>query len=151
MPRWFGWLVAALGALLIVAGHHLWRGGRETRAYTRTRGRVVRAEVEELPHASEEGGTKYRPVVRYAFEARGRTYESDRVSIGAPAAPDASDPRDARRLVERFPAGAEVDVWFDPRDPRRSVLVPGVPASEVVVAVVAGLALVGVALFALAR
>jgi hypothetical protein len=151
VPRWLAWIVCALGAFLIVAGQHMWRAGRETRSYTRTRGRVVRAEVEEVPRVSEEGGTQFRPVVRYSFEARGRTYESGRIAIGAPAGPDTSDAQEARRLVERYPAGAEVDVWFDPRDPRRSVLVPGIPASDVVVAVVLGLALVGIGMFLLAR
>jgi hypothetical protein len=151
VPRWSGWLVCALGAFLVVAGHHMWRAGRDTRSYTRARGRILRAEVEEIPHISEEGGTKYRPVVRYAFEVRGRTYESERMAIGAPAAPDASDAADARRLVERYPAGAGVDVWFDPGDPRRSVLERGVPTSQIAAAVVLGVALLGIGIFALAR
>ena len=151
MPRWLAGMVCALGALLIVGGHHMWRTGRETRSYTRTRGRVVRADVEEIPRPSEEGGTRFRPVVRYAFEARGRAYESERVAVGAPEGPDAPDAADARRLVDRYPSGAEVDVWFDPRDPRRSVLEPGVPTSQIVVAVVAGLAALGVGMFMLAR
>jgi hypothetical protein len=151
MSRWLAGILCVAGMFLIVAGHHLWRSGRETRSYTRTRGRVVRAEVEELPRPSEEGGTKFRPVVRYAFEARGRAYESERVAVGAPTGPDAQDAQDARRLVDRYPAGAEVDVWFDPRDPGRSVLEQGVPTSQIVVAVVLGLALVGLGTFALAR
>jgi hypothetical protein len=151
VPRWSAWLVCALGAFLVVAGYQLWRAGRESRSYTRARARILRAQVEEIPHPSEEGGTKYRPVVRYAFEVGGRTYESDRVAIGAPAAPDAADAGDARRLVERFAAGAEVDVWFDPRDPRRSVLERGVPTSQIAAAVVFGIALLAVGMFALGR
>src|SRR5512138_3728853 len=129
----------------------MWRAGRDARSYTRTRGRVVRADVEELPRISEEGETKFRPVVRYAFEARGHTYESERVAVGAPAAPDATDAEDARRLVERYPTGAEVDVWFDPRDPRRSVLERGVSTAQIAVPVAIGIALLGIGMFALAR
>ncbi len=150
MPRWFPWILCALGAALVVAGLAMWRAGRETRGYTRTRGRIVRAEVEEIPRTSEEGGTRFRPVVRYAFEARGRTHESERLSAGSGSA-GSPDVDDARRDVARYPPGTEVDVWFDPRDPSRSVLVPGIPTGEIVVAVVAGLALVGVGMFVLAR
>ncbi len=151
MPRWLAWLACGLGAALILAGHHLWGLGRETRSYTRTRGRIVRADVEEIPRTSEEGGPQFRPVVRYAFEVGGRRYESERVSIGSATGSGTSDPGDARRLVGRYPSGTEVDVWFDPRDPRRAVLVTGIPSAQIVVAVVTGMALLGIGMFVLAR
>lgn len=151
MPKWVAALVCGLGAALIVAGHCTWRAGRATRSYTRTRGRVVRAEVEESRRTSEEGGARFKPVVRYAFEVRGRTYESERISAGAGTGVDSADPQDARRVVGRYPSGAEVDVWFDPLDPRRSVLVVGVPTTEIAVAVAIGIALVGIGMFILAR
>ena len=53
--------------------------------------------------------------------------------------------------MDRFPAGREVDVWFDPEDPRRAVLVRGAPRGEVAALVALGTALVGVGLFLLAR
>ncbi len=151
MPKWFQAAVCGLGAVLILAGLYMWRAGSATRSYTRTRGRVVRAEVEEIPRTSEEGGPGFRPLVRYAFEARGRTYESERISIGEASGLESSDAQDARRIVDRYPSGAEVDVWFDPRDPGRSVLVPGIPRAEIVVAVAIGIALVGIGMFLLAR
>lgn len=151
VPRELAWVFVGVGAVLLVLGQHLWRAGSESRSYTRTRGRIVRAEVQETPRPSEEGGPQFTPVVRYAFEARGRTYESERVAIGAPAGPATPDADGARRLVDRYPAGAEVDVWFDPADPRRSVLVQGVPPAQIAVAVVLGVALVGAGAFALAR
>ncbi len=151
MPRWLAWLVCGFGAAVIVAGLHQSRLARETRSYTRTRGRIVRAEVEEIPRPSEEGGPEFRPVVRYAFEAHGRTYESERMSIGSPAAAGTSYPQDAQRVIDRHPSGTEVDVWFDPRDPRRSVLVRGIPSVHVIATVALGIALVGLGMFVLAR
>jgi hypothetical protein len=53
--------------------------------------------------------------------------------------------------VDRHAAGSVVDVWFDPADPRRSVLVRGDVGVSVVVTVGLGLALVAVGLFGLAR
>jgi hypothetical protein len=44
-----------------------------------------------------------------------------------------------------------VDVWFDPADPSRSVLVRGVSRAQVAAAVAIGIALVGLGMFALAR
>ena len=141
----------AVGALMIFAGLRLSRLGRETRSFTRTQGRILAARVEELPGPAEHGGPQFRAVIRYGFEARGRTYESERISVDTPASASSADPQEARRWTERHPAGSVVDVWFDPADPRRSVLVRGAASAPVVAAVVVGLALVAYGLFALAR
>ena len=140
-----------MGAVVIVVGLRTSRLGRESRNYTRTRGRIVRAIVEQAPRTSEEGGPQFRPLVRYAFEAHGRTFESERISVGSGETIASSDEAEARRLVERYPSGSEVDVWFDPRDPHRSVLVRGVSIPQIVVTVAIGIALVGVGLFVLTR
>lgn len=151
MPRAVAAIVCGIGAVMIIAGLRLSRLGRETRSFTRTPGRVVAAYVDEIPGPAEEGGQRFRPVVRYTYEARGRTYESDQVSVGSSPESTTSDREEARRLVERHPAGSGVDVWFDPGDPRRSVLVRGVASAQAIAAVVIGLALVGLGMFALAR
>lgn len=151
MPRPVALVALVIGLVLILAGLRLSRLGRETRRFTRTQGRILEARVEELPGPAEEGGPRYRPVVRYAFEARGRTWESDQVSVDAPPGDASPDAAEARRAVERHPAGSAVDVWFDPADPRRSVLVPGAAPGPVYLAVALGLALLAVGLLALAR
>jgi hypothetical protein len=136
---------------MIAAGLYLSRAGRETRGFTRTRGRVVVSFVDELPAPAEEGGPRFRAVVRYAYEARGRSHESEQISVGSSAGTESSDPEEARRWVRRHPAQSEVDVWFDPGDPRRAVLVRGVSTAQVVAAIAIGLALVGLGMLALAR
>ena len=151
MPKVVSLVLCGLGVLIMYAALRLSRLGRETRHFTRTLGRVLAADVEELPAASEEGWPRFRAKVRYAFEARGQTYESSQVSVGAPRGAESSDAREARRWAERYPAGSPVDVWFDPADPGRSVLVRDVPRAQVLVGASIGIALVGVGMFALAR
>ncbi len=136
---------------MIVAGLRQSTRGRETRSWTRTQGRVTAAYVDELPGPAEEGGPRFRPVVRYAYEARGRTYDSEQVSVGSSPVSTPTDRDAAQRSVDRFPAGRDVEVWFDPGDPRRAVLVRGVPRAQVIAAVAIGIALIGAGLFVLAR
>jgi hypothetical protein len=151
MPRTFALLLLGVGAVMILGALRQSTRGRETRNWTRAQGRVVEARVEELPGPAEEGGPKFRAVVRYRYEARGRTWESEQVALGASPSDASPDRAEAQRRVDRHPAGREVDVWFDPRDPGQAVLVRGVPRAQTAVTVVVGLALVGVGLFALAR
>jgi hypothetical protein len=151
VPRLVALAVCGVGTAMIVAGLYLSRLGRETRSYARTRGQVVVSHVDEVPAPAEEGGPRFRSVIRYAYEARGRRYEAERISVGSHAGSASSDPQEARRWVERYPAGRDVDVWFDPGDPRRSVLVRGVSSAQVAAAVAVGVALLGLGMFALAR
>lgn len=150
MSRVVALAACVIGGLLIVTGLRLSRLGRDARTFTRAQGRIVAAYVEELPGPAEQGGTRYRATVRYAFEARGRTWESGQVAIGGPPA-ETADAEEARRIVGRRPVGTLVDVWYDPADPRRSVLERTTATAQVIAAIVIGLALVGVGLFALAR
>jgi hypothetical protein len=58
--------------------------------------------------------------------------------------------RGARRAAARYPEGRAVQVWYEPRDPSRAVLEPGVTAGSVFWGVVS-VALLGFALLALVR
>lgn len=151
VPEPIGLAACAIGVVMILAALRVSRLVRESRGYTRAAGRILVSRVDEFAGASEEGGVRFRPVVRYAFEARGRTWESERISFGEPPDSLTQDERDARQSVARYPANTAVDVWFDPADPRRSVLVRGGASAPAIVAVITGLALVGVGLFALSR
>ena len=147
MPRFFALGLLAIGATMVAVALRQSARGRETRGWTRTEGRVVESRVERVVDESEENLDRTRFVIRYAYAARGRTYESPQVWIGSS---DASS-GDPRRWVERFPAGAVVPVWFDPRDPSQAVLVREIPGRQVRVVLLAGAVLAAVGFFVLAR
>ncbi len=151
MPRWFALVLCGVGATVIAVGLRQSSRGRATQGWTRTQGRVTAAHVEELHGPAEAGGSRFRPVVRYTYEAGGRTHASERVSVGLSPAPDLADRAQAEDVIRRFRVGAEVDVWFDPRDPGQAVLERGVGRLQVYAIVAIGLALVGAGLFALSR
>jgi len=49
--------------------------------------------------------------------------------------------RAARRAAARYPEGKEVEVWYDPRDPSRAVLEPGITVPSVLWGVVSAFVL----------
>jgi hypothetical protein len=150
MPKWFAIVLCGLGALLLAIALRQSSRGRESRHWTRTLGRVIESRLDLLNEADEQRARRWGFVIRYAYEARGRTRESEQVWVGSAGA-GFDDEAGARAWVERYPVGREVPVWFDPAEPDRAVLVTGAPRGQVAVLVVAGLALVGVGIFALAR
>jgi hypothetical protein len=144
-------LLCGAGAILLAVGLRQAARGRETRGWTRTAGRVLESRVEASNAPDEQQGTRYGFVIRYAYEARGGRHVSEQVWIGSAAGSVSENEAWPRRWVERFPAGSEVPVFFDPADPRQAVLVQGVPASQTRVLVGVGSVLLAAGAFWLAR
>ena len=114
--------VCGLGLLLASAVGVVLKGravaaARETAAWPSVRGVVTRAGIVETAP-----GGRYLPDVTYAYAIAGREYVGDRVRVSARRS---LTRRAAERAAGEFAAGEPVRVYYDPEDPRRSVLRPG--------------------------
>lgn len=61
------------------------------------------------------------PMVVYTYSVDGTDYRRSRVRFGGTGA---SNPADAEQILAAYPVGAEVPVFYDPKKPGRSVLLP---------------------------
>lgn len=80
--------------------------------------------------------TGYRQVVTWSFSLRGKPY-TGKARSGAVS----TRPPGVARLGAAFRAGARVWIYYDPRDPSRSVLEPGVAESDAAVCLLSAVAL----------
>ncbi len=111
-----GMLVVACWAVYMV-GSNIWFGlmspGWET-----TQGTVVKA-------ALEGSIRKFSPTVVYRYQVNGKAYENNRISF-----PDTSGSGDPdivfKKLTAKYPPGGGCRVHYDPANPARSCLEPGV-------------------------
>lgn len=69
--------------------------------------------IEDITISSAPRGSSSR-VLEYAYEVGGKTYRNRKPSVG---------PVDTDALARRWPEGTRVTVYYDPRDPRRAVLI----------------------------
>jgi hypothetical protein len=148
MPRFFALGLLVIGVTMVAVALRQSTRARETRGWTRTEGRIVESRVEKIEDESEEHLDRTRFVIRYAYRVGGRTYESPQVWIGSSEASSSDEPT---RWVERFPPGAVVPVWFDPRDPSQAVLVRGSSGRQLKLVLLVGAALAVVGFLVLAR
>jgi hypothetical protein len=79
------------------------------------RGTVLSSRVEL--RESGEGGVMEHPAVVYSYEVKGETYKGERIAPG----PSLSG-SGAKQVVARYPAGNQVNVYYNPKDPSDSVL-----------------------------
>jgi hypothetical protein len=137
-----------LGALMVLA--MLWASRRqvaEAAGWPETAGRVVSSSVEH--YQKRVGGARsgtlatfYEPVVEYAYRVNDRDYHSTQLSFGGKAAGSQAI---AEAKAARYPAGDQVLVHYDPKNPSNAVveLKVALGAPFLVVAIV----FVGLAIF----
>jgi hypothetical protein len=95
------------------------------KAWLQTQGKITRSQlaVRRPPAGSEIGTAVNVPDIAYAFSVAGQSYRGQRVSLG-----DISGSF-AEEAVRRYPVGAKVTVYYDPRDPTDCVLERGLVAA----------------------
>ena len=67
--------------------------------------------------------TEYKANVKYSFTIDGKEYKGDQVTSSDVYFKTMSN---ARELLDKYPIGSEVSVYYDPADPDRAVLETGI-------------------------
>ena len=98
-----------------------------TKNWPATVGKVLRSgvgtEVREPPSGRRQTWVLHRAEVVYEYQVGGEKYSASTVYVGNASV----GPRQAQRIANRYPPGADVLVHFNPADPKTAVLIPGVP------------------------
>ncbi|AZO76491.1 MULTISPECIES: DUF3592 domain-containing protein [unclassified Bosea (in: a-proteobacteria)] len=107
-----------LAALLFFVGHRRYLA--RANAWPVTQGEIVSSAVEQR-RSTENGRTSktYLPVIEFAYTVAGNRLHSRQVKLGLEVSGSESF---AQTLVDRYPAGAPVDVHYDPQDPSNAAL-----------------------------
>ncbi|MEJ5223897.1 MAG: DUF3592 domain-containing protein [Anaerolineales bacterium] len=82
-----------------------------------TNGRVLKSRVE----VSGGNYATVSPYILYEYEVHGRTYQNTQIKVGDRFI-SARTSREAYDLVDRYPVGADVTVFYDPANPDESAL-----------------------------
>lgn len=109
-----------VGAAVLFFGLRSLQRAKASSDWPSVSGIVVSSEVDSN---RGDDGTTYSAEILYDFEVDGITYSSNRVGYGDYGS---SNPSGARRMVNRYQEGSEVDVFYMPENPEESVLEAGV-------------------------
>jgi len=101
-----------------------------SRTWPKARGKIVAAAVSTVieRNPTDTGSTlnrttkKYRADIQYTYRVGQRDFAAGAISLGWE--PLYGFARDAEAVVAKYPAGANVDVSYDPANPERAVLEP---------------------------
>lgn len=102
------------------------------RSWERLEGIITVSRVDQPATHLSDDRNDARPVIRYRYHAGGENLESDNIFVGGIAM---TTKVLAAKLVGRYPVGAHVDVYVDPKCPTEALLEPA--AAQNVAALVA--------------
>jgi hypothetical protein len=116
-----GGIFLALGIGISFWGWNILQNAKASASWPTTQGNVTSSDVSYSSNA--EGGESYSPEVIYRYTANNQQYENHTIKFGENSY---SSSRKAENIASGYPVGKEVTVYYDPEDPARSVLEPGV-------------------------
>jgi hypothetical protein len=86
-----------------------------------TMGTLVTSRIEQ--RSSSEGGYPDYPVVQYSYQVSGQTYQWMKLAPGPEVGGSG-----ARKVVAKYPAGAQVMAFYNPQNPSEAMLERKAPA-----------------------
>jgi hypothetical protein len=111
-----GAIAIAIGAVLYAVQLRQGLRADASKKWPRASGTVTAAVVEKLP----QHRWRYRAALQYSYRVGGKDYQSSRVFWGG----NEGREKHMASVVETYPAGGKVRVFYDPKNPAEAVLDP---------------------------
>lgn len=132
----------AAGIFLMAWGVYEIKGSNESRNWPSTQGTISSSHISirTSKGSNHRTTTTYFPSVLYQYKVDGRHYTSHRIEFGGESG---GMKRMAKKVVDKYPSGKKVTVYYNPQDPKYGVLEAGFTWSSLIV-FLAGIAFFGV-------
>ena len=131
--RIFPWFCVVIGGVFLYSGNQALSSTRAMADWTRTEGRVLASSVEGTPL---ESSRTYHPLIVYEYRLQGLVLHGTRLTSGDHAF---SRYTEAQAVVNRYPVGRAVTVYYNPFSVTEAVLEPGTQWQPYVILGVGGL------------
>jgi len=116
------YLVFFGGGLFMIVNAFLQKSkaSKAAESWQKTQGVVQSSElsVRHRPDSDGSSSTQYYPRVVYNYQVKGTNYTNNALTFGKAN----TSKKKANLAVAKYPAGASVQVYYDPADPTKSVL-----------------------------
>ena len=117
-----GFVLVLLNAIFLGVIYFMRRKMATVSTWPSTMGNVLMSTIEQRRSSDNSRYTDY-PAVQYSYQVNGQMYQGLKIAPG----PEVGG-TGARKVVARYPAGAQVMVFYDPQNPSDAVLEKKAPA-----------------------
>lgn len=131
----------AAGVVLMAWGGFEIKGSQESGSWPSAQGAITSSGMSQRTtrDSNHRTRTTYYPKVGFQYQVDGRNYTSLRIAFGT--GDTGGSEKWARKIVNKYPAGKTVTVYYNPQDPQYGVLESGITWRSII------LLLAGVAFF----
>ncbi|HXZ44399.1 MAG TPA: DUF3592 domain-containing protein [archaeon] len=145
LSRILPWVFVLIGGVFLYSGNREMSSARSMADWARTEGHIISSSVESIQYGSSLiTSPTYRALIVYEYRSGEMVFHGTRLSFGDHAFRQAAD---AQAVVNRYPVGRAVTVYYNPFNVTESVLEPGSPWQPYVALGIGGLfILVGICL-----
>jgi len=112
----FGAIAIAIGVVIYVVQFRQGLRADASKKWPRAAGTVTASTLEKLP----EHRRRYRAALQYSYRVGGNEYQSGRVFWGG----NEGREKHMASVVETYPTGSNVRIFYDPKNPAEAVLDP---------------------------
>lgn len=118
--NWVFLIVAAVGVFVLISAAISRSRANASLNWSGTQGTVTESYVHKKEsYDSDQGSTtSYIPRVKYSYTVNQQSFEGDRIHFGV----GKSSRKAAEEVVNRYPAGSTLMVYYDPQKPQQAVL-----------------------------
>lgn len=97
-----------------------WAAASASRAWLTASGRVLNSSLIRTQRRGTSGGGSYIPMIVYEYQVDGKVYRGNRYAFGSQIGTGFTGI--ASRVVDQYPEGSTVDVYYNPDNPAEAVL-----------------------------
>ncbi len=128
-------VVIAISVVILIKFGVDIRKGYKSRKWPTAEGSIVDSEMEAHQSRDEDGDirTTYGATIQYKYLVDGQELQGNRRTFSNVRT---SSVRNTEKILERYPLGSSVDVFYYPDDPSSSVLEPGVGLTTYILLIV---------------
>jgi hypothetical protein len=141
--EFFIYLDISVGLLLSLYNLVLIVRAKSTENWDRTDGTITDSELVDCTSIGETDST-FKPKVEYSYALNGNEYKSKRIYFGSHIM-TSYNKRHCQKLVEKYPKGTKVIVYFDRANEKQSVLETGIKY-QIIFGFILGLIITGIGL-----
>ncbi len=129
----------AAGVCMMAWGGYEIKGSRESGSWPSTNGTITSSSMSKRTtrDSNHRTRTTYYPKIGFQYQVGGRTYTSTRIAFGT--GETGGSVKWARKVVNKYPVGNTVTVYYNPQDPQYGVLESGITWRSIIF-LLAGLA-----------
>ena len=107
---------------------------RASQAWPTAQGTVLQSWVRKSRSTDSDGGDSYsyHPEIHYQYQIMGIEYQGNKIAFG----PKIGGRSQAEKMIEKYPTGANVTVYYQPDNPAKAVLERSISKVSLVMGIV---------------